>query len=316
MHDKNKQIPSLNRSTSLPKLSAQGAKPGRWPCTVSRHRSNQRLYDCRVLGTQHYATAARLPLANGPAGTAQTVAVIRKLISQALMDRDVNELALNLVRNVAPYDFLGEAFADWDWVVRNIAFRRDVTGYETLRSVQEILKVGAGDCDDINGVLLPALLMSIGHRVRLVTVATDPSAPGEFTHIYPEVLIRGEWIPIDAATKNPQWGVAPTGYFRKRVWSLTDSSSHDLAGLGQSTTQEILSAIPGIETSAASLVAAANLPSTTPIVLSPSGQILSSGSVLTPAGQSYYSGAGGSSLGWIILLGGGLLLVAALGRRS
>jgi hypothetical protein len=203
----------------------------------------------------------RLPLAEGFAGTAQTINVIRKLVAQGLADHDVDAFALGLVQDIQPYYFAGEAYAIWDCVRRNIQFRRDVTGRETLRTVREILAVKAGDCDDINAILLPVLLGAIGARTRLVTIANDPTSPNEFTHIYPEVLIRGQWmIPIDAAVKNPAWGVAPERYFHKRIWSLTDSSSQRVAGLGQDTLQDILGTLPSIETVGCATMSAMSTP--------------------------------------------------------
>jgi hypothetical protein len=41
----------------------------------------------------------RLPLADGFAGTAQTINVIRKLVAQGLADHDVNAFALGLVQD-------------------------------------------------------------------------------------------------------------------------------------------------------------------------------------------------------------------------
>ena len=263
---------------------------------------------------QNATSAIRMPLPDGDAGTAKTISVVRRLVNQAVSDPEINQLALSIVRNVPGYDFTGEARAIFDWVRRNIQFRRDPARRETLRTAQEILRVSAGDCDCINGVLLPALLESIGQRVRLVTVATDPEAPREFTHIYPEVLLDREWIPIDAATRMPAFGVGPARFFRKRVWDLGSAAYRDLAGLGD-LWSSLTTALPSLAQTGVSIAQAVNQPSGYPMptLTTPSGQVVSSNPQLVPA-----AAASSSSTLWIV--GGaaaGLLVLAMLfgGRR-
>jgi hypothetical protein len=92
-----------------------------------------------------------------------------------------------------------------------------------------MLVTRAGDCDDINSILLPSLLMTIGNHVRLVTISTDPRDPNTFSHIYCEAEApNGEWIPLDCARRDPAFGRGPQHYFRMRRWSLTDRSFQDL----------------------------------------------------------------------------------------
>src|SRR6266403_368761 len=86
--------------------------------------------------------------------------------------------------------------------------------------------------DDINAILLPAMLKTAGHRVRLVTIASHPAAPEQFSHVYCEANVEGRWIPLDAARSGTRFGSAPSRAFRKRVWSLDADSYQDLRGLG------------------------------------------------------------------------------------
>lgn len=177
------------------------------------------------------APTKRFTIADGDLGTAQTIERIRKLVHDAATDQLVNRLAIRIVRGagVPQFDFLGEARAIYGWVLTNFRFIRDVYGVETLRTVREMLVTQAGDCDDINSILLPALLMTIGFNVRLVTVAADPSDPNVFSHIYCEAQIPdGSWLPLDVARRNPAFGKGPGHWFRLRRWSLTDSTYHDL----------------------------------------------------------------------------------------
>ncbi len=171
----------------------------------------------------------------------------------------------------------------------------------------------AGDCDDINGILLPALLGTIGVRTRLVTVATDPKAPAEFTHIYPEAWLGGQWIPIDAAMKNPVWGTAPARYTRKRIWSTTDSSYRDLAGLGDfwSSFTQALPALTSTGVQIANAAGASGFPMPAgQVALSPSGQVIATQPAATAASST------DNTWIWASVIGAGAVLVAALIGRS
>ncbi len=182
------------------------------------------------LTTQATDTAS-WPLLAGVAGTQQTIAMIRQLVDQGVRDPMVNHTALGIIRGVRPYDDDREVRAIYEWVRRNVQFRKDVAGKETLRRARTILEVRAGDCDDINGVLLPSLLGTVGYPTRVVTIAANPAAPDQFTHIYAEANVRGRWIPLDAARKDARFGLAPARYLRKRIWSLTSSEYQDVGGL-------------------------------------------------------------------------------------
>lgn len=181
------------------------------------------------------APVHRFTIADGDLGTAQTIDKIRKLVHDGMTDQLVNRTAIAIVRQsgVPQFDFLGEIKSIYEWVLRSIRFVRDIYQVETLRSAREIILVGAGDCDDINSILLPSLLLTIGAHVRLVTISANAEDPHSFSHIYCEVeLPDGSWLALDAARKNPAFGKQPMYYFRKRVWSLGDSSYKDMKGLG------------------------------------------------------------------------------------
>lgn len=174
----------------------------------------------------------RAPLADGTAGTAQTIALMRKLVDDAVKDPQFVRFAVDLVRNVPDYDEYGEVFALFEWVRGNIRYTKDPVTVEKLYPPAELLKIRAGDCDDIS-MLMGALAIALGYPARLVTVAADASAPNEFSHVYTEVEMpagSGNWIATDAARPNSSLGLEPPVYYRKRAWSLTDSTSEDLKG--------------------------------------------------------------------------------------
>ena len=174
----------------------------------------------------------RAPLLSGEQGTAQTVDLMRQLIDEALTDQKFVRTAVNIVHAVPAYHDLGEAEALYDWVKRNIRFTKDPVTKEKLYPPQELLKIKAGDCDDIS-MLLGAFLLALGYPARLVTIGASRDHPEEFSHVYVEAEVppgSGQWVPMDAARADSEFAVEPPSYFRKRAWSLIDNSYQDLAG--------------------------------------------------------------------------------------
>lgn len=181
----------------------------------------------------NFAPGYRAPLLSGEAGTAQTIAVMRQLVDQAQSDAEFVSFAVNIARSAPAYDELGEAEALYRWVKGNIRYTKDPVTKETLFPPSELLKRRAGDCDDIS-MLLGAMLLAIGYPARLITVAANPGNPQEFSHVYTEGEVpagSGQWVAMDAARYDSQFGVEPPAYFRKRAWSLMDSSFEDLSGV-------------------------------------------------------------------------------------
>lgn len=175
----------------------------------------------------------REPLAGGERGTAQTIKRMRQLVDQALSDSTFIRQAKDILRSVPAHDEWGEIEAIYNWVLRNIRFTKDPVTKETLYPPVELLKIRSGDCDDMS-MLLGALYLAAGYPARLVTIAANPEAPQEFSHVYAEVEMpagSGHWIPVDAARPGAQFGIAPAMYYRKRVWSLIDDEYQDLNGM-------------------------------------------------------------------------------------
>lgn len=186
-----------------------------------------------MLGRHAYTLQAE-PLLDGDAGTAQTIARIRELVEQGKRDPYVNHFTGTLLRNarVRSFDDEEEIRAIFAGVLRHVRFQKDPEGKECLRPARTTLEWGFGDCDDINAILLPAMLGTVGYRTRIVTVASHPAAPGQFTHVYCEVYFRGRWIAVDAARRGARLGLSPEQTFRKRIWSIDDPSFVDVQGLG------------------------------------------------------------------------------------
>lgn len=201
------------------------------------------------------------PLAGGDTGIAQTIAQMRSLVDAALRDSSIIRLATDIVRNVQAFDDPAEAQAIYQWVLQNIRFTKDPVGKEKLYPPAELLQIRAGDCDDI-AMIMATLLMAVGYPARFITVAANPTDPRQFSHVYTEAEVAGQWIPMDAAHANASFGVGPSQIYRKRAWSLTDSSYQDLSGLG--TYQRVRARTPGMGDAAldaAIAAAAADVPS-------------------------------------------------------
>jgi Transglutaminase-like superfamily len=177
------------------------------------------------------------PLPHGDDGVAKTIAMIRDVVDAGVTDPFVNETAIRILQNAGVGNFDREAklralyeFVSWP----NFLYVEDPVGpfgpKETIRTGRTLLQLKAGDCDDYT-VLLSALAGTIGISTRAVTVAADPSLPSDFSHIYPEAEVSpGFWVPMDAARPGAEFGLPALRYFRKRIWSLTDSSYRDIAG--------------------------------------------------------------------------------------
>jgi len=104
--------------------------------------------------------------------------------------------------------------------VRRIPYVKDVDQPDGNRA-EEVLQrpsitiANGGDCDD-KVVLMAALLRNADIPCRIVTVAYNPSTL-EHVHTYIEVLLDGQWQPMDATyEENMIFYEHP--YAEKKVW--------------------------------------------------------------------------------------------------
>jgi len=256
------------------------------------------------------------PLPGGDAGVSQTMALIRQLVDSAIKDPYINRTAIEILqRSSAPqYDQCAAARIIYDWVHRNIRYVQDPVGKETVRPANVILEVRAGDCDDINGVLIPSLLGTIGITTRGVTIAAAQGSQ-DFTHIYAEAMLDGRWVALDAARPNVTFGQAPEMYHRRAEWPLTGSEVGQggylagMHGLGDATTDpSAIDWVTAIGTEATGLISALRA---SPQNIVPPGQ------TLLPSGAYGIAPPGGTGINLSsnvnpteILIGLGLLVIA------
>jgi hypothetical protein len=181
----------------------------------------------------HYQrpAAQTLELSEGQAGTAETVQQMCRLIEESSRDPEINGLAIRIVRaaRVPEFDFDGERRAIYQWIRRSIRFFADIEGKETLRTARRTVEQGGGDCD-CQTILALSLLKTIGHRTRIVTIATNPAAPDLYSHVFGEVRDeRGRWTPLDTARKKGGYGAGPRAWYMRRHWDTEDGSSEEVA---------------------------------------------------------------------------------------
>ena len=282
------------------------------------------------------------PLAHGDQGVEQTINVIRQLVDDAVKDPAVNVTAIQMVRGTGDqFSRDAKAQAIYAAVANRFQYVEDPVGpfgpKETLRPARVLLQIWAGDCDDAS-VLIASLLGTIGIPSRLVTIAADPSAPDEFSHIYPEAeVFPGNWVAMDIARPGSAYGSAPQRYFRKRVWSLTDRAYQDLNGgcrcsslngyamLGDAASD--ITALASLESGAAQITSAAEGQPTLPFSYASGASPYSSFATgLTPgaaAPAAMYPSSGavvaslsGGATPWILALVGLGLVAWGLGGKN
>src|SRR6185295_672412 len=145
-----------------------------------------------------------LRVPRGTKGTLTTAGIISRLIQDGAKDFYVRQKAIEIFRayDVKAKNRMGEVCALFDFVKRNIRYTRDIFRVELLHSARRMLELQAGDCDDMT-ILLGAMLLSTGHPVRLVLAGFRPNRPHAYSHIYPEVNVKGRWLAIDATVDKP-----------------------------------------------------------------------------------------------------------------
>lgn len=154
-------------------------------------------------------------------GTARTVVEMKRLVDNGKKNPAVIQLATDIVRNagVAERDHAGEGAANLAWIQANIHFMNDPWGVETIRAPMSTVKRGAGDCDDL-AILYNSLMASIGYNTRFKTIKAEAAARNEFTHVYSQVLIDGQWASVDPSQKQP-FGWEPPNHYGAQVWGYS-----------------------------------------------------------------------------------------------
>ncbi len=152
-----------------------------------------------------YSQVEKLPPGN--AGIERTVARVREQILRGIESPYIRNLAVEIVKTagVPSHDVEGEVAAVFSWVRENVRYTKDPTRVELLPSAENVAKIGAEDCDGFT-ILIASLLGALGRETRLRVVGELPGNP---THIFPEIHLRGGWKALDATPKNLKAGRVP-----------------------------------------------------------------------------------------------------------
>jgi hypothetical protein len=166
-------------------------------------------------------------LSPGRRGTAETVAIMADLAMGrwGAQSERIRDLAVGIVRGagIDAKDYRGEVDAVHAWMQRSIRYTRDPVGQERVQTPEHTaFVVRAGDCDDF-AVLETALLGALGHRTRFVTIGFTPA---RFSHVYAQVEVAGQWIPIDAITDHPA-GWEADGAALRITWPVNRADGFD-----------------------------------------------------------------------------------------
>jgi transglutaminase-like putative cysteine protease len=160
-----------------------------------------------------------MPMPQGHAGTALTVAQMRKMITQGSKSSAIRETAASLAM---PYSTdHGKIGSIFRFVQDKMKYLRDPLHQEMVAGAEYHYDTlgregyARGDCDD-HTVMLGAMLESVGYPTRITTARMRPGA-GTDDHVYLEVNDRRSWIPLDASNKKRAAGEEPPAN-RIRRW--------------------------------------------------------------------------------------------------
>lgn len=141
------------------------------------------------------------PLPAGSSGTRFTVQKMVELIRAGIKSPAIRQKAVQVIKaaGVRPYDRRAEVNALFSYVKSTFRFVQDPTLVELIHTPEKLLEIRSGDCDDFT-VFLASLLGAVGYETRVAIVG-----PGKdvWSHTFPEVLLDGNWVPLDATKTDP-----------------------------------------------------------------------------------------------------------------
>lgn len=163
--------------------------------------------------TPDKVTVVEIP--SGREGIIVTLRAMRDFARASRRSYHIRLLAEKIVNDadVQEKDWVGQARAIHAFVRDRITYMLDPDGVEMVRSPEKTLERLSGDCDD-KATLVAALLLSIGHPVRLAAVG---GTPGELTHVFAETKIGSRWFAVET-TEPVDFGWAPEYVDRETVY--------------------------------------------------------------------------------------------------
>jgi hypothetical protein len=162
-------------------------------------------------------------LSEGDAGIRQTLELMKNLAIEGTQHGDIWELSRMLVGGDSPvdvHDTSGEAQRLLKYIQDHLRWTPDTGNAETVAAPWRTLQVRAGDCDDLS-TLLASLGVSIGLETRFKAIAANEDFKKEFSHVYVQFKLDGEWVSAEPSIKEVPLGwESPTIYrtMYKNVW--------------------------------------------------------------------------------------------------
>jgi len=150
---------------------------------------------------------------SGARGVRQTLAVMRSLVRQYRTDLGLLSTARNLIFLAPEKDEMAEAECLFRFVRDQIRYTRDIHDVETVSSPDKTLAFQCGDCDD-KTTLLATLAECVGFPTRFVV--TGYSAPGQYEHVYLQLLVNNRWVSADP-TEPQNLGWEPPGAVARMI---------------------------------------------------------------------------------------------------
>lgn len=145
---------------------------------------------------------------NGTQGVRATLREMSRIVKAYKANPQIRELALRLTANLPPKNWRAEVNAIFQFVRDGIRYVKDIQGIETLHTPVQLLRLGAGDCDD-KSILAASLLASIGHPTRFI--ACGFVGDGSFSHVFAQTKIAGKWVTLECTMSEWPLGKTPKG---------------------------------------------------------------------------------------------------------
>lgn len=168
---------------------------------------------------------SRKIISNGEQGTAETIALMQKMVGSYKRNDDIRKLCGNILnpkngqRPCQSKDYLCYASKFYEWVRDNILYAYDPNSVEYIESPKAVLKNRIGDCDSMD-MLLASMFEQIGLESQFVTIKADASRPNEFTHVYTRVKIpKVGWVCADPIMPDKHFGWEPPYPHGKKYWA-------------------------------------------------------------------------------------------------
>lgn len=126
-----------------------------------------------------------------------TVRAMKALVIRGRRNMALRRLVEQICANLAEGDYTGEVLAINNFVKQRVRYMRDIDGVELVKTPEETLRSGSGDCDDI-ATVLATLLTLAGNPVNFVIAAFQVvGGQPQFSHVFVEVMTPNGPIVLD-----------------------------------------------------------------------------------------------------------------------